>query len=246
MALTRRSQHSASTQRFTGSGPKFILISAAVAVICAVTVFFFLSRRERLPHVESSRQPNVQQKAETASLHSDTTPPDPPSPAKSQPPPLRQDPAIIPDNLTSTHRSNGIHSSRLISEPSDGVARTHAELLSLERQGTRTYTEFSLTRSKHFQTVGPLTVQLRKADTKHGSYDLRLTINGRQLEKKHVNLYEPIWITLNEYARPSELVVNGISKNQVWGYLSEPRNRNSELAQKRSAADRSSPKHRNP
>jgi hypothetical protein len=47
--------------------------------------------------------------------------------------------------------------------------------------------------------------------------------DDRQLERKHVNLYEPLMFTLSDGPQPVELVVNQIDKNQVKGYVSEPR-----------------------
>ncbi len=112
-----------------------------------------------------------------------------------------------------------------LERPDVPVAKTHAEVLALQRQSSRSYVEFSVKRSKRFQSVGPVSVQLRNADSKHGYYDVALIVDGHQLKKKHVNLYEPIWITTNQYSPPLELVVNGIGKNQISGYLSEPKSR---------------------
>jgi len=190
-----------------------------------------MSHREHLAHLDTGQRRAPQQKVDSAALPAQATGPASAPPVKSEPTPVPQETAAAP-LPPARHGNSGIRS-RLVSEPDDRIAKTHAELLALERQGTRTYTEFSLTKSKRFQMIGPVAVQLRKVDTKHGYYDLKLTVNGRQLEKKHVNLYEPIWITTNEYERPSQLVVNTMSKNQVWGYWSAPKLTNSELAQKR-------------
>ena len=54
-------------------------------------------------------------------------------------------------------------------------------------------------------------------------------MDDRQLEKKHVNLYEPLMFTLADRPQPVELVVNQINKDQVKGYVSEPKYKKSEL-----------------
>lgn len=50
------------------------------------------------------------------------------------------------------------------------------------------------------------------------------------LEKKGVNLYEPVLIYLPDRPQPLELVANQITRGGVNGYLSEPRYKKSELA----------------
>lgn len=115
-------------------------------------------------------------------------------------------------------------------ELSGSIARNHDELVALEKRGERNYYEFQLTKSKEFQRVGPLSLSLRKANVKHKSYDLALVVDDNPLNKKNVNLYEPVWISLSDRPEPLQLVVNQVSKNQVRGYLSEPKYKKSELA----------------
>ncbi len=87
-------------------------------------------------------------------------------------------------------------------ELNGSIAKTHEELVALAKRGERSYFEFDLTKSKEFQRVGPLTLSLRKADTKHKSYDLQMIVDDNQLTKKHVNLYEPIWIHTENESQP--------------------------------------------
>ncbi len=115
-------------------------------------------------------------------------------------------------------------------ELNGSIAKTHEELVALAKRGERSYFEFDLTKSKQFQRVGPLTLSLRKADTKHKSYDLEMIVDDNQLTKKKVNLYEPIWIHAENEAQPVQVVVNRIEKNLVHGYVSAPKYRPSELA----------------
>ena len=49
------------------------------------------------------------------------------------------------------------------------------------------------------------------------------------MTKKNVNLYEPVWITLEDRPQPVQLVVNHVEKNEIEGYLSEPKYRKSQL-----------------
>ena len=116
------------------------------------------------------------------------------------------------------------------------IAKTHDELVALEKRGERSYFEFELSKSKQFQRVGPLTLSLRKSDTKHKSYDLAMIVDDNQLQKKKVNLYEPIWIHTENDAQPVQIVVNRIDKDLVHGYISAPKYKPSELATAGSAS----------
>jgi hypothetical protein len=115
-------------------------------------------------------------------------------------------------------------------ELNGSIARTHEELVALAKRGERSYFEFDLTKSKQYQRVGPISLSLRKADTKHKNYDVNLIVDDNDLSKKRVNLYEPIWIHTENESQPVQIVVNRVSKNQVHGYVSAPKYKPSELA----------------
>jgi hypothetical protein len=110
------------------------------------------------------------------------------------------------------------------------IARTHDDLVVLQKKGERNYFEFDLDKSKRFQTVGGMGISLRKANTKHQYADLELLVDDRDLSKKHLNLYEPAMFYPGGERQAVELVVIGISKNHVHGYISAPKYRASELA----------------
>src|SRR6266478_4061023 len=115
-------------------------------------------------------------------------------------------------------------------ELNGSIARTHEELVVLAKRGERSYFEFDLTRSKQFQRVGPMTLSLRRVDTKHKNYDLQMVVDDNRLTKKNVNLYEPIWIHTENESQPVQVVVNRVDKNLVHGYVSAPKYKPSELA----------------
>lgn len=115
-------------------------------------------------------------------------------------------------------------------ELNGSIAKTHEELVALAKRGERSYFEFDLTKSKQFQRVGPLTLSLRKADTKHKNYNLEMIVDDNRLSKKNVNLYEPIWIHTENDSQPVQVVVNRVEKNLVHGYVSAPKYKPSELA----------------
>jgi outer membrane murein-binding lipoprotein Lpp len=115
-------------------------------------------------------------------------------------------------------------------ELNGSIAKTHDELVVLQRRGERNYFEFDLTKSKQFQRFGPLTLSLRRTDAKHMNYDLMMVVDDNQLNKKRVNLYEPIWIHAESSGQPVQIVVNKIGRNEVHGYISAPKYKESELA----------------
>ena len=124
-------------------------------------------------------------------------------------------------NGTITHTRDELNSS---------IARTHDEVVVLQKRGERNYYEFHLDKSKAFQRVGPISVSLRKVNLKHKNYNLALMVDDNQLDKKNVNMLEPVWITLSDRPQPVELVVNQVRKDEVTGYVSEPKYKKSELS----------------
>jgi hypothetical protein len=127
----------------------------------------------------------------------------------------RQD---LEDKLNSTH-----------DELNGAIAKNHQELVALEKQGERNYYEFEIDKSKQFQKVGPMEVSLRKVNQKHKYYDVALMVDDQQLEKKHVNLYEPMVIRTADVPQPVEIVVNEIHSNAIKGYISEPKYKKNDL-----------------
>lgn len=115
------------------------------------------------------------------------------------------------------------------SDLESSIARTHDELVVLEKKGERNYFEFDLDKSKNFHRTGPVSISLRKANTKHQYADLELLVDDRQLSKKHLNLYEPAVFYPADERQPVELVIMGITKNHIHGYISAAKYKASEL-----------------
>ena len=117
------------------------------------------------------------------------------------------------------------------------IARTHEELMLLQKKGERYYYEFDISKSKQFQHEGPMGVRLRKANTKHQYADLDLIVEDRNVTQKHVNLYQPVMFSIPDSPQPAELVINSIGQDRIHGYVSSPKYRQSQLA---SASDANS------
>jgi hypothetical protein len=154
-----------------------------------------------------------------------------PQPVEAVPP---KDPRVDVLQGELADQQKALASTREDLDPS--VAHTHDELVALEKRGQHNYFEFSLNKSKEFQKVGPLSLELRRVDFKHKSYDVSLLVDDFTLQKKKVNLYEPVWITLNDAPEPVQLIVNQIDKDKISGYIAAPKYRKSELDRTASAA----------
>lgn len=128
-------------------------------------------------------------------------------------------------------------------ELNGSIAKTHEELVALAKRGERSYFEFELAKSKQFQRIGPLTLSLRKVDTKHKSFDMEMIVDDNQLTKKKVNLYEPIWVHTENESQPMQVVVNRIEKERVHGYVSAPKYKPSELTAASAATATPTPSH---
>lgn len=117
------------------------------------------------------------------------------------------------------------------------IAKTHEDVVALQKKGERNYYEFDLDKSKQFQRAGSVGISLRKASTKDMYADLKLMVDDAQLSKKHVNLFEPVFFYLGDERRGVELVINSIHKNHIHGYISSPKYTASELAASTPAPD---------
>jgi small-conductance mechanosensitive channel len=114
-------------------------------------------------------------------------------------------------------------------ELTGSIARTHDELVVLEKKGERSYFEFDIAKSKEFQRNGPFGIRLRKANVKHQYADLELMVDDRSLTQKHVNLYQPVMFYTPDTPQAAEVVINAISKDHIHGYVSAPKYTKSEL-----------------
>src|SRR5207302_20736 len=111
----------------------------------------------------------------------------------------------------------------------DVSTQAAAAAAALQKRGERNYFEFDIKKSRSFQREGPLSLSLRKADAKNKSYDIAMVVDDNQLTKKKINLYEPVWIHRTDDPQPVQIVVNKIGKDNIHGYVSAPKYRNSEL-----------------
>ena len=104
------------------------------------------------------------------------------------------------------------------------IATNHDQLEELKHRGDRNYYEFTLQKGAPPQNVGTIKVGLKKVDPKKSKFTLAVSSDDKNIEKKDKNLDEPIQFYSGKTPALFEIVVNNISKNQVTGYLSTPKN----------------------
>ena len=120
-------------------------------------------------------------------------------------------------------------------ELTGSIARTHDELVVLQKRGERNYFEFDISKSKEFQHNGPFGIRLKKANVKHQYADLELMVDDRNLSQKHVNLYQPVMFYTPDTPQAAEVVINEVTKDHIHGYVSAPKYKKSELTAMASA-----------
>ncbi|WP_446744064.1 hypothetical protein [Silvibacterium acidisoli] len=102
------------------------------------------------------------------------------------------------------------------------IATNHNELEILKHKGDRNYFEFTLEKGQR-KPVSTVSLELKKADTKHYRFTLEVYADDKKIEKKDRNLNEPIQFYTGKDNLLYELVVNNVTKNQVQGYISTPK-----------------------
>jgi hypothetical protein len=104
------------------------------------------------------------------------------------------------------------------------IAHTTGDLETLKHKGDRNYFEFTLMKGAKPQPISTVSLQLRKADAKHGKFTMAVTADDKTIEKKDRNVAEPIQFYSGRDHMLFELVVWNVDKNKVTGYLSTPKN----------------------
>lgn len=104
------------------------------------------------------------------------------------------------------------------------IANTRSDLEVLKHKGDRNYYEFTLQKGAKPQAVSTVSLQLKKTDEKRGKFTLNVTADDKTIEKKDRNVSEPIQFYTGRDHMLYELVVWTVSKKQITGYLSTPKN----------------------
>lgn len=100
------------------------------------------------------------------------------------------------------------------------IARNHDEVEELKRLNERNIYEFTLGKTKLPQHVGPIQLIVRKINSKRLTFTIEIIADDRKVERKDKALEEPIQFYTRGSRTVNEIVVYGIKKNSITGYLS--------------------------
>jgi septal ring factor EnvC (AmiA/AmiB activator) len=103
------------------------------------------------------------------------------------------------------------------------IAHNHEEVEELRRLGERNIFEFNLSKQKNPQRVGPIQIAVKKLDPKKYRYTMNVMADDKSIEKKDKTAGEPVQFYVQGARAPYEIVVFNISKNNMTGYLSTPK-----------------------
>jgi rubrerythrin len=103
------------------------------------------------------------------------------------------------------------------------IATTREDLEFLKHKGDRNYYEFTITKKMHKTPVSTVSLELKKADPKHGKYTLNVIADDKTIEKKDRNMNEPLQFYTGRDHLLYELVVFTVDKDKVAGYISTPK-----------------------
>lgn len=111
-----------------------------------------------------------------------------------------------------------------LNKHSELIATSHDELEFLKHRGDRDYFEFTLHKGKAPTHVSIISLELKKTDPKKSKFTLNVLAEDKKIEKKDRNINEPLQFYTGRERALFEVVINTVTKDQVIGYLSTPKN----------------------
>jgi chromosome segregation ATPase len=110
-----------------------------------------------------------------------------------------------------------------ISEINGQITDNRSEIASLRQWTERDRVRFELPKSKDMQRIGDIQVRLRDTDVKGSKFTIEILADDKRFVKKDRQVAEPVMFYMGDTAQPYELVITGIAKNSVSGYLARPK-----------------------
>jgi len=105
-----------------------------------------------------------------------------------------------------------------------GLIATNAkDLEALRALGDRNYIEFDLNKKEPMKRIGDVTITLKNADPKRNRYAVEVLADDKKVQKNDRGINEPVQFYMSKSKQAYELVVNQVKKDEVVGYLSEPK-----------------------
>ncbi len=103
------------------------------------------------------------------------------------------------------------------------IAHNKDELEDLKRRGDRNIFDFDVKKSNALSRVGPISVRLKKVDTRRNKYTMDVIADDKTIEKKDKTASEPVQFYTRASKSVYEIVVFDLKKDRAVGYLSTPK-----------------------
>jgi hypothetical protein len=88
--------------------------------------------------------------------------------------------------------------------------------------GARSVSAFSLSPSREFKRVGPISVLLKSIDARRGTASLSIVTGTARADIQHLGLNQPVWLHTGNHEHPLGLVADRITSGHLYGHLVEP------------------------
>jgi chromosome segregation ATPase len=105
------------------------------------------------------------------------------------------------------------------------IARNSTELAELRRRGERDYVEFDIRKSKQFEHIADVLVQLKNTDVKRQKFEIVINADDANVTKKDRTANEPVTFLVGRDRLRYEIVVNYVDKDRIRGYMSTPKDK---------------------
>jgi len=103
------------------------------------------------------------------------------------------------------------------------IATNRQELRELKAKGDRTYYEFAIEKGAPAINLATIKLSTKMVDEKHSKFTLIIGSDDKNIEKVNQSLNQSIQFYSGKTPQLYEVVVNGISKRMISGYLSVPK-----------------------
>ena len=107
-------------------------------------------------------------------------------------------------------------------ELGEKIATNSRELNTLKHRGERTFYQFAIERGAAPINLGTIKLSTTKVDVKNNKFTLIISSDDKRIEKQNQTLNQAITFYSGKDPQLFEVVVNGISKKMIAGYLSVP------------------------
>lgn len=103
------------------------------------------------------------------------------------------------------------------------VDANSSDISGVQKSLDRDYYNFELQKKGSSMQIRNVSLRLRNTDFKRQRYHVEIVVSGRKMNKKRVNINEPIYFYVKGLRKPYEVLVNRVDKKFVVGFLSIPK-----------------------